>query len=57
MLNHPDVAATPTVINHTSWVVDSPVNNHTKDTSQTNESTKCVADTINVDDDDILEVI
>ena len=56
-LNHPDVAATPTVINDTSRFVDSSVNNHTKYTSQTNESTKCVADTINVDDNDILKVI
>lgn len=56
-INPSNVAATPTVINHASRVVDSSVNNHTKYTSQPKESTKFVADNINIDDDDILEVI
>ncbi|KAK2393062.1 DNA helicase [Trifolium repens] len=58
-LNRADVSATPTVINHTSRVIDSSVNYHTKYTSPPNESAKCVADNINinVDDDDILENI
>lgn len=53
---HPDVTTTPTVINHNSRVMNSSLNNHIKYTSQTNESTKCLADDI-YDDDDILKVI
>lgn len=55
-LMHPDVTTTPTVINHNSRVMNSSLNNHIKYTSQTNESTKCLADDID-DDDDILKNI
>ncbi|XP_004485478.1 ATP-dependent DNA helicase Q-like 4A [Cicer arietinum] len=56
-IRHPDVTATPIVINHSSRVLDTSVNNHTKYASQTNKSAKCVPDDINADDDDILENI
>ncbi|XP_058771804.1 ATP-dependent DNA helicase Q-like 4A [Vicia villosa] len=56
-INRSNVTTTPTVINHTARVVDSSVNNHAKYTSQPKESTKFVADNINIDDDDILESI
>ncbi|XP_061337155.1 ATP-dependent DNA helicase Q-like 4A [Gastrolobium bilobum] len=56
-LRCPNVTTTPTVINHSSRVLDSSVNNHVQFTCQINESTKCMTDNINDDDDDILENI
>ncbi|KAK7328296.1 hypothetical protein VNO77_22399 [Canavalia gladiata] len=54
-LRHHDVTTTPVVHNHSSRVLDSSVNSHTKFTGQIDESTKCITDDIY--DDDILENI